>query len=193
MKKLGLFIFIALLSLNSFSQDQNIPQGIYKTFTEFKEHSPSLQLTDSLITKNVRYGFWGMTSKERIQFQNLNIDRKEANSIKKAFAVVEGQNIYVKTNKMRIHPKSKFAKAELAGKYILFTRMKLYMDRRLPFLWWTSPIDMFIDYKSGDIMPLSRFEVKRQIKDNAELLKKFKQDKQKNQKLKEYLFAYSMN
>ena len=191
MKKSFISIFIALLCLNSFSQDLNIPQGIYKTFSEFKQHSPSRQLTDSLITKDVRYGFWGLTSKKRVQFYILNLGRKEARSIGKAFAVVDGQNIYVKINSMKINSKSRFVKTEMVGQYLLYTDLNFYMDNKLPFLWYTYPVEKFVDYKSGKLKTLSKFEVRRQIKDNEELLRKFKQDKQKDKKLREFLYAYS--
>jgi hypothetical protein len=165
--------------------------GIYKTYFDVKVGKPSQPLTDSIYFKTVRYGFWGISSKKRVTFQHLNIDRKQARQMEKVFAISDGEHLYLKTNGCKMHKQSNFSEAQFVDQFLVFADLNVYVVRQLPFLWWTYPTERFVDLTTGKLRELNRFTVRRLIKKNETLLTQFKKDKKKDVRLKEYLSAYS--
>ena len=184
-------VFCLMLVLTNTTQATNPTAGVYKTVNEFNSNSPSLPFTDSFYTQLVRYGFWGLTSKDRLAFQKMAIDKNRAKALNKVFAFSDGQQVYIKLNGFKMRKVSKFAKAEPVGRFLCYTDLGVYVVRQMPLLWWTYPQAKFVDYKTGKLKNLSSFAVRRTIKDNQPLLDKFKHDKKRANSLKFYLAEYS--
>lgn len=193
LKNITIF-FAVLISCNVFAQtNKNATRGIYKNLTELEGNTPSLSMTDTFLTKKMKYGFWGLTSKDYLHFQTLPVNAKQAKEVGKIFAFSDGKDVFIKLNNLRLFRRSWFAKTSETGKFYTYTALGVHVDSRLPFLWWTFPQEKFINYKNGKRTNLWGVAVRKLIKDNTSLFTEFKKDKKRGSKLKEYLLAYSSN
>lgn len=172
------------------------PQGSYTVHTYTNISSLNQQNTDSTITlpvvvKKMRYGFWSITSKDSITFYKTDITKQSANNLGKLLAYSVGDTFYIKAGDNKLHRHNRFARATKAGHYYIYTDRGVYVAQHIPFIWFTYPQIMFVDYKSGKKFSLSAFCVRKVIKDNTALANSFKADKTKRQHLRDYLEAYS--
>jgi len=163
--------------------------GIYKNISEYKQGMPSQSL-DSFSVRKIKYGFWGLTSKDRLTFQRLSIDAKAARQMGKVFGFSDGEKLYVKTNKIRVFKISNFAQAESIGKYLYYIDIAYHFDSRLPFLWFSYRTERLIDKNSGKRIYLTVPFLKKLMAAKPELLQSFKKEKNQSRKLKEYLEAF---
>ena len=204
MKKI---IFLFLLSSKIFGQypilnDSIKKPGIYTSFQEFKNNNPSIPLNYKIITNPVIIsGKWG---KEKIDTYSLDISKNESKQIGEVFGFSDGFNFYITYGNQNNFSRdllnnSKFFKIKKMSKYpyldILFDNgIRTSNNGGVFFASSTERIEIAVlSLETGELNELTKSLLREILSDKPELLKKFNDQKNKNDYLKKYLDDYLNN
>lgn len=179
---------VILLLLSTLSLQAATP-CYFKTLLDYKARTPCVGLNHPIDTVAIRLGIWGL-GHSTLPFIRLHMSKAEARSMGQLFAIAEGLTDYIKVNSHRLSKRSRYAKAEPVGPYLVYQDVHYYVDSRLPFIWAAYPAQMILDKGTGKRQALNGHFLKRLMTSKPDLLLRFKQDKQRGKKLKDYLIAY---
>jgi len=190
------FLLIQLLfSSYSLAQEKSIPEGIYKSASEFKFKRPSLPLSGKLSIDTVTIRTLNKKASVtsiQFKFDNKDIRKKEDDKIGlKIFGVSDGKDFYFSGcwdwGPGCDYSKTAFYKVLILNKrYGLCRRIFLTANGR--------GIDNYvIDFNNGEDEKLSKQLIKRLIKNNKPLNEQYKKEKKKGKMevLIKYLFLFT--
>ncbi len=209
------YFIILLFCCQAFAQypvlnDSIKKPGIYKTFDEFKNNSPSVALNNTIITKNnILFTHWG---KETINTYSLDMPKEESKALGNVYGFCDGFNFYVtnsdntllaatlgkSTFYTPVH-KSIFYKISGMGKYPYLdipigSNMSSVTTGGDFDLSKAASIDLAVIYfETGEIKRLTVKLLKEILADKPALLEKFKKQESKYDYLKVYLKEYLKN
>ena len=194
MKTLKLKYALLTLSLviagTLFSQNAGaVTPGIYKSIAEYKEGIPSLPLQNNIKDVHVHLGVWA-TSPDYVSFARIKMNRREARRLGKVFAFSDGQNLYLKTNKLKTRKISNFAQAEPINKFLYYKDVITVTTDAKHGVWVNLPVQKLLNTETGKRIYLNRHTLKRIIAGNHQLWRSFKHESCKREKLKEYLIRF---
>lgn len=192
MKTWTILLSVFITCLTTFAQ---VPQTccvkVYTNIASLNARQADKQMTLPIAEKKVRFGFWGLTSKNRMTFYHTALSRQLACEAGKVLGYSLNDSVYIKTGSNTMHRRNRFALATKVGRFYIYTDKGVYVDARLPLVAFTYPETMFVDFKTGKKQPLISMIVRKVIKDNAALLTRFRTDKKRGKHLTDYLLAYS--
>ncbi len=199
------YIFFLFLSWHAFAQypilnDSIKKAGIYKTFDEFKNNSPSIAINYPIISKNnILFTSWG---REAITTYSIGMPKEESRDLGSVYGFSDGMSFYVATNDLifpnTVH-KSIFYRIQALGKYpyldiVSGSNMGMVKEDGSFDLTKTPSIDLAVLYfETGEIKKLTVNRLKEILVDKPQLLQKFKNQESKNDYLKVYLKEYLKN
>jgi hypothetical protein len=168
-------------------------KGLYKTFEEFKTNSPSIPLTQEVISSNVVWTdvlhlvMYGLKNNP---VYYLKIEKEETKKIGFIWGFCDGKNVYVNrefntfSGKLVFNPQSKFFKMLYFGRYCYFIT-----GQQTPLGF--SPGAIGLDINSGNIFELTSSKTKKIISKDKELLNEYNNDLSKEDLNFKYLKLYS--
>ena len=200
------YIFLLFLSYHAFAQypilnDSIKKAGIYKTFDEFKNNSPSIALNYPITSKNnIFFTHWG---KESITTYAVGMPKEDGRDLGSVYGFCDGNSFYIFPIDNMIFPntvhKFVFYRMTALGKYP-------YLDIAIGNnydaangdgsfnLSKTPSIDLAVLYfETGEVKKLTVNRLKEILADKPQLLEKFKKQESKNDYLKVYLKEYLKN
>ena len=185
MKK-HLLLFFFVLAGKSFAQypilnDSIKKPGIYKTFDEFKNNSPSIPLNYTILSKrNTLFTNWG---KESINTYAVKMPIEESRAIGSVFGFCDGFYFYVLAKELMLFPESVhkflFFRVDGMGKYPyldMVIQVNYTMASNNGFDMISVPtIDLaVINFETGEIKKLTVKMMKEILADKPQLLERFK-------------------
>jgi len=198
---LGLSIFVGLYGQQLITDDSIIlKRGFYKDFYEFKYNKPSVALPPNypVIVCEQKYG--GAKSNAIHLCYMISIDKEQAKSLKNIYGFCDGKDIYIFNNRSLTNTEIVFEQLVFKGRYCIFQRVinKGYIPAPAPLgivvMIPTSKglSNILIDLNTSKFLFLKPSTLKSIIKDDNEVFNKFKSDKNKKEKLTDYLIEYSL-
>jgi hypothetical protein len=187
MKKVAIFISICLLTQMIYSQNliiedtNTLKKGIYKTFEEFKNNSPSIPLEFEILSGKILYG--GLNIHNDTLY-NLKVDKDKAQEIGLIWGFCDGKYAYInmqptmkrsKTtgNNIKVFkPYSQFDKILFLGRYCYFNTGQIGSNSVYPQHWVCA-----IDFNTGKEIYLDNSSLKELISKDKQLLEEFKNEK----------------
>jgi hypothetical protein len=187
MKKVTIFISICLLTQMIYSQNliiedtNTLKKGIYKTFEEFKNNSPSIPLEFEILSGKILYG--GLNIHNDTLY-NLKVDKDKAQEIGLIWGFCDGKYAYInmqptmkrsKTtgNNIKVFkPYSQFDKILFLGRYCYFNTGQIGSNSVYPQHWVCA-----IDFNTGKEIYLDNSSLKELISKDKQLLEEFKNEK----------------
>lgn len=118
-----LFTIVGIISLNAqefiiSNSTSNLKRGIYRSFEEFKNNAPSLELEHEILKTKKKTG--GIIKGNETTFYHLNVGKNAAKKIGKVYGFSDGENIYINEFNPKLKPKVLFMKIGFAGNYCVF-------------------------------------------------------------------------
>lgn len=191
-KNSWLTITFLLLTFSLAAQEISIPEGIYRSVSEFNKKSPFLPLygrlkRDTATVKNL----FRSASVPNIGFAFENKENRKKNDRKigtEIFGVSDGENFYLNgCSTWCNYSKTAFYK-------VLMLNKRYGISRKI----WISPNgrgigNFVIDFETGKDEPLSKKLIKKLLKNNNSLFQEFKNEENKNdiETLLKYLFLHT--
>lgn len=207
MKKLLLAFTLILLQVAVFAQPAILEKGIkpkkgiYRSFQEFKNNSPSITI-DCQIQKTTKgYGFFNATPHET--FKLILKDPKALTKKDIVWGFSDGDSVYVSNNKV-YKKRSYYDKLIYLGAYCIFETVETNfypMIHMMPMAGGgMTPMaggssnrvlsTIVIDIRNGEMFDLTKSSLRETIQSDTELLAEFESQKKKRSKLVEYLIEY---
>ena len=189
MKKV-FFIILFFVVANSFAQypiliDTILKPGIYKTFEEFRNNNPSIQLSGEIKSKIFKYNSNG--SFENLNTYYVDVDKKDANVIGKVFGFSDGKNIFISPLYSSKVNDYEFYILEFINLYSYYCSIE---SSQVGSIYMEVKVQNVLDIKSGDVLKLTNSTVKDIISTDKQLLEKFKNQKSKYLYYKQYLLDF---
>lgn len=210
MKKLFFLIFLSLNTCYCFSFD--LKRGIYKSFQEMKNNSPSLgtefivEVETVLASSNYHwfagsYGFYTRDAKAKI-YKLKGADSKKIKELENAWGFCDGKYIYIRYNFHEIpfdirsmNNPVKFSRLYPTGKYFNYYQV----EQRITVTDFThnkkgsaTILEPYtLNFETGEIIKLNEKNVKKILEDDPELLNTFSEDKKSASKMLFYLEEYN--
>lgn len=97
------------------NSSSNLKRGIYRTFEEFKNNNPSIELTHKIVQIQKNTG--GIIEKQKTTFYHLHIDKDAAKKIGKVYGFSDGENMYINELNPKLKPKVLFMRVAFIGNY----------------------------------------------------------------------------
>jgi hypothetical protein len=166
--------------------DKTLVPGIYKSFEEMRDNSPSVGLTTDYRTRTQKFQSAPITS------YLLNISREEGKTIGNVFGFCDGERIFINDNSPKLRPGTEFAETEKIGRFSYYSYLEYTpITVGSGVVVSTSLIQKIMDSETGEIVILRPKNIRQIISDNPELLEQFNNDPKKYKKMKEYLIRYT--
>jgi hypothetical protein len=187
MKKILISLSICILTQLLYSQnlivDDNVTlkKGIYKTFEEFKNNSPSIPLEYEILSGKIVYAGFEIHNDT---LYNLKVDKDKANEIGLIWGFCDGKHAYInmqptmkrdkktKNNIKVFKPFSQFDKIFFIGRYCYFTTGQYGGNSIYPQHWVC-----VLDFNTGKEIYLDNKTLKELISKDEQLLEEFKNEK----------------
>jgi hypothetical protein len=195
---------ILLTILNSFNlkgqeviTDDSIilKRGIYKDFYEFKYNKPSIPLSYKIISSESSYGLLNLEGKHK--YFTLDISKKQGDSIGVVFGFCDGHIVYINpSNPSNIKPSrnklssfTNFEIVELANRFCYFKALVTRLTQNSSY---ETLNNCFVDLNinQDDLLFICKSEIKSYLENEPLLLDSFKNDANRELKLKYYLHAF---
>ena len=173
---------ILFLSFTCASQNCIKKPGIYKTYTEFKNNSPSIELIGTIKSQNIDIGS-PFSGPEIFTEYLLKIKKDESKKIGEIFGFSDGENFYVGNNKQTIYDMA-FFKIELTGNQFY------YFESLESFGNGIAHNKNIISVSTGKFEVMTVAKLKKLLKSKPDLYLKFKKTKKKDNHIKEFLIEY---
>ncbi len=154
MKKISALLFAYLISHAVFSQKMivddllNLKKGIYKTFDEFKENTPSIPFEYEVIKVN------------ELAYQ-LKIDQEKTNFYGSIWGFCDGKTVYINldfdmSGRNRFRPHSFFGILQNIGRYCYFQFPQVaYTNINAMIVHGRKPLPYVVDFNSGKLLCLN--------------------------------------
>jgi len=196
MKKILASIALLILAISSFGQfkivdDPALKKGIYRTFEEFKNNSPSLPLDFQVKTYKITSN--DANSVAYLSFYNLHVKKKAGKAIGEVFGFCDGANVYINSYIPVLHPKASFYKIIYWGQYCYFEN---YSKTYSGMTGYGGGVTIrihgnIIDLSNGRVTEFDKDNFREFIADDEELLARYNDEKlKKHKKIKDYFFEY---
>ena len=194
MKKVVL-LFVFLIGFVSIGVSQNILEdtiyeaGIYRTFDEFKNNSPSIPFHYEVILKQRGYG--AFFTEGKVDFYKIVIDKVKAKECGEIFGFSDGKNLFVLEHNRKLTPKTEFVKiSEIIGSYCYYeTRgMTSYYNINGGTSYSYYLKQVLLKMSTGTHFELTQKDVKEMLAKYPDLLDQFKAEPYKSKVLKDYAF-----
>ncbi|MFD0932767.1 hypothetical protein ACFQ0R_09200 [Psychroflexus salinarum] len=179
----SLRIIIILFSLSVVSQNVEKIPGIYKTYNEFKNNSPSIKLEGTIKSQDIKLG--GFYSEQRIFTEYLlKIKKEKSKMIGKIFGFSDGEEFYIGNDVQTIYDMA-FFKVEIIGeKLYYFESLESFGDGSI-----TRNHNIILK-STGEIQKMTKRKMKNLLKSKPELYQKFKKTRNKEDHIKQFLIEY---
>jgi len=194
MKKIIALLFSCILIQLSYSQtlitDSNVTlkKGIYKTFEEFKNNSPSIPLEYEILWGKILYGGLELANDT---LYNLKIDKDKAEQIGLVWGFCDGNHAYINmqfkpmTTKKIFKPNSQFDKILFIGRYCYFNTGQPQANSVYPKHWVCA-----IDMTNGKEIFIDNSTLKEILSKDKVLLEEFKNEKVLSKSLDNTYYKY---
>ncbi|MBT8244881.1 MAG: hypothetical protein HKP48_00720 [Winogradskyella sp.] len=168
----------------------NLKQGIYLTVEDLKNNKPTFFGDLKIKKDSIEYG---AQRKGVIDTYALDISEEQAEEFGRIFGFNDGENVYLTPYKSKYPNAGNFHKVEIIGKFLYFEGIKEVNMPKQNLFWLTKCQNIF-DLSRGKLFyNVTNGVFKKIISDKPELLKKFRKEKKKYLKYKEYLLKYTAN
>ena len=207
MKKL-LFILVFLLAhFAIFAQPAILEKGIkpkkgiYRSFQEFRNNSPSITINCQIQKTTKGHGFFNATLHET--FKLMLKDPKALTKKDSVWGFSDGDSVYVSNNKV-YKKRSYYDKLIYLGTYCIFETVEtnFYPTMHMMPMAGGGMMPMgggssnrvlstiVIDIRNGEMFDLTKSSLRETIQSDKELLAEFEDQKKKRSKLVAYLIEY---
>lgn len=172
--------------------------GIYRTFEEFRNNSPSEKLVGVIVGVDNKYRNSLFNDPYFFKRYKIDVAKDVARDFGAVFGFCDGHNFYVVNkaeNSARIN-EAVFFEVTYLGRYCVFDAINYttYMNSMpgMPGMVTTIPEKgvNIIEMNTGESKILTNSRLKKIIGDNKVLLERFKNEEDKSEHLKEYLLDY---
>lgn len=166
--------------------EKTLVPGIYKSFEEMRDNSPSVSLTTDYRTRSQKF------QSAEIKSYLLNISREEGKTIGNVFGFCDGKRVFINDNSPKLRPGTEFAETEKIGlfnyySYLEYTPIAIGSSVVIS----TSLVQKIMDSETGEVILLRPKTIREIISGNPKLLEKFNNDPKKHRRMREYLIQYS--
>jgi hypothetical protein len=163
--------------------------GIYIDIEEFRNNSPSINLTQKISYRNEKYSVGLFETPIFLLSYKINVTKDESRSIGNVFGFCDGKNIYLANTGSTYEniEDYNFGELEYLGRYCFYKSLGICDGYYSPI---RCEVLNVLDLITGEINPLTKGLLKNILKDKPDLLKKFKNDQNKSENLKNYLIEY---
>lgn len=169
--------------------------GIYRTFEEFRNNSPSEKLVGVIVGVDNKYRNSIFNDPYFFKSYKIDVTKDVARDFGTVFGFCDGHKIYVVNkaeNLARINA-DVFFEVNYLGRYCVFDAINFttYINS-MPGMVTTIPEKgvNIIEMNTGESKILTNGRLKKIIADNKVLLDRFKNEEDKSEHLKEYLLDY---
>lgn len=165
----------------TFAQIKVPPRGIYKTFTAFKQNSPSVKFVGTLDSIQAAYG--NAWDKKYLTTYLLSMSKTDSKEIGSVFGFSDGTNFYIGSEPHNIYDFPFFKLNLLGDQYH-------YFERVTSGPYGATRACLILMMERGTITVLTANRLKSILKDNKELYDRFKAQKDKYNYFQQYLTEY---
>ena len=205
-----IFTLTFLLTFNAISQElitnsSSLQSGFYRNYNEMKANQPSIKKTYPIKSgRESTSGILGVGMATKVDFYRFKLTKKEVQELGAVFGYSDGKNIYIIPRLkgdnaletrflLKRERKANFRQLEIIGKYGYYQDVIEYavgfrVNAQDPSKkeW----IFCFIDFENDSFISMDYKRVKKLIKGDSELWKKFNNDSKKRKNISKYIKEY---